>query len=131
VRFDTLTRHRIGQPIPIDPHTTGLTVAYGSVWVPSNARDTVSRYDTKSGARIGIPIPVGRGPLDVKAGSGRVWVLNADDKNIAQIDPSTGEVVAKTRLSQQPKSFAVGDGLIWVLGDGDPGDQVVTGLKVH
>jgi serine/threonine-protein kinase len=72
-----------------------------------------------SGAREAQYYRLDRTPRAVAVGNGAVWVLGAGkrDNQVLRVDPTTGEVIARTRFpaSSRLSSLEVGLGRVWVM----------------
>jgi YVTN family beta-propeller protein len=118
VQIDLATGRVQGEPIPLGPAPSGITLGAGSVWVADALAGTLSRIDAASG-RLRARIAVGRDPYGVAFGAGSVWVTNTGAGTVSRVDPATDEVVATVRVGRNPYGIAY-DGLVWVanLADG-------------
>ncbi len=78
----------------------GLAVGAGGVWVTTQARPrAVFRVDAATGGVLEEPWGTrDTGPLAVADGS--LWIGDFLDGSVARIDPSSGETVATTRVSE-------------------------------
>jgi virginiamycin B lyase len=99
--------------IPVGSHPTDIAVAFGSVWVPSSAKNAVWRINAVTNAVEAI-IPVGRSPIALATGSGAVGVTNQGAGTVSRIDPRTNRVRETIRLGFSPHGLAVEDGAVWV-----------------
>jgi ABC-type transport system substrate-binding protein/sugar lactone lactonase YvrE len=84
----------------------------GSVWVANPTTATVvrigaDRHETTT-------IPVGGSPSALAFDGHALWVADEDAGEIAQVDPATDRVVARTRVGNGPRALAVGHGALWV-----------------
>ena len=72
-----------------------------------------------SGAREAQNYRLDRTPRAVAVGDGTVWVLGGEkrDNQVLRVDPTTGEVTARTRFpaSSRISSLEVGLGRVWVV----------------
>jgi streptogramin lyase len=92
----------------------------GGVWivgVDGNGRPLLTRVF--SGVRGAHDYLLDREPRAVAVGEGAVWVLGAGkrDFRVLRVDPTTGEVTARTRFptSSRLTSLDVGLGAVWVM----------------
>ena len=68
---------------------------------------------------VSDPVEVGRGKLRLVTGEGAVWATSAADGTLSKLDPTSGEVIARTRrLGRGIAGVAVGDGAVWVSSPG-------------
>jgi len=108
-------RNRVTAFIPLPPTPTGITVAYGLVWVsePKAGPGVVVRIDPRTNRASGPPIQVGTGPGAAVAGFGALWVSNGNlDGSVSQISPAAGAVTRT--LVNIPNVAAAGAGSLWV-----------------
>jgi streptogramin lyase len=108
-------RNRVTAFIPLPPTPTGITVAYGLVWVtePKAGPGVIVRIDPRTNRVSGPPIQVGIGPGAAVAGFGALWVSNGDlNGSVSQISPATSAVTRT--LVNIPDVVAAGAGSLWV-----------------
>ena len=93
---------------------TAVRVGFGSVWVSSPSKDTITRIDPTSGAILAT-IKVGRQPQFFACGEGAVWTLDQVGRSVSRIDPATNEVTATIDLGEvvDGGDIAVGGGYVW------------------
>ena len=65
-------------------------------------------------ATVRATIPTGDEPSGVAVGAGFVWVTNVASETVAQIDPTTQEVVDRFRVPGGPDDVAVTEETVWV-----------------
>lgn len=119
--------------VPVsDQGTSGtryaLDVGFGSVWVTRNDRIEVARVDERSG-EVTVQIDVGyydtmvrgdHGGSDIAVAPDGVWIVIGGflGVDVARIDPTTDEVTARYRLSDEAASSDPGivaaHGALWV-----------------
>jgi YVTN family beta-propeller protein len=94
---------------------SGLTIAFGSVWVPICSDKSVQRVDPKSQKILAsIPSGVANTEGGIIAGAGSIWMPSDEAGMLARIDPATNKVVAKIPIppgSYTPAFFA---GSVWI-----------------
>jgi streptogramin lyase len=109
-------RNRITAFIRLPLVPTGITAAYGQVWVtePRQGPGIVVRIDPRTGQVSGSPITVGAAPGRIVAGFRALWVTGGTDTSwLSRINPATGAV---TRiLANIDRVDAVGAGSLWVI----------------
>lgn len=108
-------RDRVTAFIRLPPVPTGITVAYGRVWVtePKAGPGTVVRIDPQTNRVTGPPIRVGTGAAGIVAGFGSLWVTNGTaDGSVSRINPAAGAVTRT--LANIPDVAAAGHGSLWV-----------------
>ena len=115
VRIDP-QRNQVVEVVKVGKYpSSGLTVGFGSVWVPCCGDKTLCRVDVKT-AKVTATIPVGiadsEGGLTVGAGS--VWLLTDPKGILARIDPVNNRVSAE--IPVPPGSFVplFSEGLLWL-----------------
>jgi virginiamycin B lyase len=91
-------------------------VGSAAIWV-ATASSALVRVDIASGATTTYELP-GQG-AGVRVGLGSVWVTMPDASSTLRIDPSTGSIVATIPTGSGPRFLAVGEGAVWVQGNGD------------
>jgi YVTN family beta-propeller protein len=82
----------------------------GSANVPPNS---VAVVDPSSNDVVDAIQNVGGRPWSIAVGEGAVWVANYDERSLARIDPSSGDLT-RTQLELTPTGVAVGAGSVWV-----------------
>ncbi len=92
-----LARWRKTADIQVALMPSMLAEAAGSIWVTSQAADTVSRIDPATNT-VTATIEVGRKPTHISSGLGYLWVGNVGDGTISRIDPATNQVTATITL---------------------------------
>jgi hypothetical protein len=102
--------------------STGLTVAYGTVWVVDDFSATLTAFDESNGkVRDSVGIP---GSLDdVVAGSDSVWVLDHEAGVVSVVDPDSLSVLDTVRVGGDERDIVFGASAVW-LADGS--DRSVT-----
>jgi virginiamycin B lyase len=92
-----------------------LAIGEGSVWAMNERDGTVSRIDPATDAVTATilvtPVPVQGG--DIAVGGGFVWA-RISDQLVAQIDPTTDEVVARYGPPAGSGSVAADDAAVWI-----------------
>jgi len=98
--------------VSLPSQSSGLLVAFGSVWVTGTGNDELYRVDPISN-QISATIELRSDPRPLAAGEGSIWVLNGDG-SVQRIDPKTGTVVGTIETGEVGKgTIVVGGGFIW------------------
>ena len=109
-------RNRITSFIRLPLVPTGITAAYGQVWVtePRHGPGIAVRIDPHTGQVSGPPITVGAAPGRIVAGFGALWVTGgAGTSWLSRINPATRAVTRV--LANIERVDAVGAGSLWVI----------------
>jgi YVTN family beta-propeller protein len=64
--------------------------------------------------RLNADLPIGSAPVAVAAGKGTLWVADAGDQTLAQVDPTSKEVVDRVGIGWIPTQMAFGAGRLWI-----------------
>jgi DNA-binding beta-propeller fold protein YncE len=111
-------RDRVAAFIRLPPTPTGITVAYGRVWVvePKAGPGVVVRIDPRTNRVSGPPIGVGTGPGGAVPGFGALWVSGFSVVgSVSQINPATGAVTRTlVNIPDIAAVVAAGAGSLWV-----------------
>jgi virginiamycin B lyase len=100
--------------ISLPSRSSGVIVAFGSVWVTGTANDELYRVDPATN-QIAATIELRSDPRAVAEGEGSVWVYNEGDGTVQRIDGKSGKVVATIETGAVGKgALAVGGGFVWV-----------------
>src|SRR5262249_31907463 len=96
---------------------SGLTAAFGSVWVPNCTDKTLSRGDI--GTNTVTPTTPG-GPANseggLAAGAGSIWILSDLKGVLSRIDPGINKVVAEIEVPSGSPVVVFGeDGAVWAV----------------
>jgi YVTN family beta-propeller protein len=126
----TLDQNRIAATIPLGSPSS-LAVGDGLIWVLASG--SVLRIDPHTSQAVGKAIPVDAQAWAIALGEGALWVTTVgwgdlgvpnDTDAVSRIDPESGEVVARIKVSRGPLSLAVTPGTIWVVNFGAAGHAV-------
>ena len=106
--------------VPVEGAGEGLAVTEGWIWAVYPGADAVLAIDPESGDTERIQLPEGSRPSHLTFGEGAVWVGCNGDGNVVRIDPSSRQVVASIRITDdesidQPLRVATGEGAVWVV----------------
>ncbi len=94
---------------------SGLTIAFGSVWVPICSDGSVQRVDLKSQAIVAsIPSGVANTEGGIIAGAGSIWMPSDAAGVLSRIDPATNKVVSKIAISPGSFTAAFDAGSVWI-----------------
>jgi streptogramin lyase len=114
VRLDAKT-NKPGVIVTVPKPCSGLTVAFGSLWIPSCGGKNLLRVDAKTGA---MQATIAAAPADseggVAAGAGSVWLVVSASSELDRIDAKTNAVVAKIMLPKGSFNPIFADGFVWV-----------------
>ncbi len=105
-----------------DSFPSGITFAYGSLWVTDVVDDVVSRINPAAPDQR-EEIEVGDSPITLTSGSGAVWVANFNDRSLSRVDSGAPETERQILVGAKPSGVAVGGGWVWVTRFSD--DSVV------
>jgi virginiamycin B lyase len=100
--------------VDLPSRSTGVLIAFGSVWIIGAGNEELYRVDPKSN-KIAATIDVGSRPGALAAGEGSVWLLNEGDGTVQRIDGTNGKLVATIDTGTVGKgAIDVGGGFVWV-----------------
>ena len=98
--------------VSLPSQSSGLLVAFGSVWVTGTGNDELYRVDPISN-RISATVELRSDPRPLAAGEGSIWVLNGDG-SVQRIDAKSGTVVATIETGEVGKgTIVMGGGFVW------------------
>jgi virginiamycin B lyase len=93
----------------------GAITAFGSIWVPSCASQSVVRLDPKTWKITGkVATGVGRAQPALAASADSVWVLSDNKTTLSRVDPDQNLVVAELRLPAGCNTMTFGETALWV-----------------
>ena len=93
---------------------SGLAAAFGSLWVPNCADQTLTRVDLKTGSITAtIPSTIGNSEGSIVAGGGSIWIVTDSKGTLARIDPATNTVVAEVYVAPGSYGLAFGEDALW------------------
>ena len=132
-RIDAKTNAIVAK-IPLPRGTFNPIFAGVSVWIASNAGNTLVRVDPASN-KVAGSTPVGPKPRFLTVGAGSVWVLNQGDGTVSRVDAETGKLLATIAagIPGEGGEIAFGGGSVWATVFGypitriDPATNKVTG----
>ena len=78
--------------ISLPSRSSGVIVAFGSVWVTGTGNDELYRVDPTT--QIAATIELRSDPRSLAEGEGSVWVFNEGDGTVQRIDGKRGNLVA-------------------------------------
>jgi streptogramin lyase len=100
--------------LPLPSRSSGVTVAFGSVWITGTGNDELYRIDPSTN-QIVKTIDLNSHPRTLVAGEGSVWVHNEGDGTVQRIDGESGDLVTTIQTGAVGRgAIAVGGGFIWV-----------------
>ena len=104
-------------PVPgVTKPCGGAVTAFGSLWVPSCADQSLLRIDSKKWeAAAKIATGVGAALLALAASTDSVWILSDDRTTLSRVDPDQNLVVAEIRLPRGCTSLAFGETSLWAV----------------
>jgi len=114
VRLDPKT-NKLGEPVPgVDKPCGGAVTAFGSIWVPGCADQTLVRIDSKKW-EVAAKIAAGASaaPLSVAASGDSVWIFSDNRTTLSRVDPEQNQVVAEIRLPAGCTALAFGETALW------------------
>src|SRR4029077_16227977 len=79
--------------ISLPSRSSGVVVAYGSVWITGTANDDLYRIDPTTN-QIASTIELRSNPRALAVGEGSVWIYNEGDGTLQRIDGKSGDLVA-------------------------------------
>jgi virginiamycin B lyase len=99
---------------------SGLTAAFGSLWVPlcgekdgsGKGLARVSLKDGKLEATLPFEVPQSEG--GIASGAGSVWVITDAKGTLTRIDPATNKAVAEITVAPGSYTVAFADNTVWV-----------------
>jgi len=103
--------NRLVADVPVGGNPRGVAIGGGSVWVTSQADNTVRQVELGGGSAR--PYPVGSYPSGVAFGFGSAWVADSGQAQLSRINPTTG-VVTPIRVGNGPVGVTTGTGMVWV-----------------
>jgi YVTN family beta-propeller protein len=115
---DTVTRIDPGSrtetaTIDVGRGPEGIAVSNDAVWVANGQGGSVTRIEPNGAATTAS---VGAGPVQLAVtGDDRVWVTLAEENRVVELDPQTGEPLARSaRVPGQPRGIAFDGERLWV-----------------
>ena len=110
--------------VSLPSRSSGVIVAFGSVWVTGTENDELYRIDPKTNQIAGT-IELHSDPRSLVAGEESVWINNEGDGTVQRIDGKSGSVVATINTGAIGKgSIAIGGGFVWVSTHNEPIIQI-------
>lgn len=93
----------------------GAVTAFGSIWVPSCAAQSLVRVDPKTWKITGQAASgVGAALPALAATDDSIWVLSDNKTTLSRVDPDQNAVVAEIRLPANCNSLTFGETALWV-----------------
>jgi streptogramin lyase len=110
--------------VSLPSFSSGVIVAYGSVWITGTGNDELYRVDPTTN-QIAATIELHSDPRSLAAGEGSIWIRNEGDGSVQRIDGKSGELVATIDTGAVGQgAIAVGGGFVWVSTHNDPIIQI-------
>lgn len=114
-RLDPKT-NKLGDPIAdLNKPCGGAVTAFGSIWVPSCATQSLVRFDAKT-LKVTAQAATGVGSAEpaLAATADSIWLLTDTKTTLARFDPDQNVVVAELRLPAACNSIVFGEAALWV-----------------
>lgn len=114
-RLDLKT-NKLADPIAgIEQPCGGAVTAFGSIWVPSCATQSLVRIDPKTW-KVTTQVPTGISSAQpaLAATADSVWVLSDNKTTLSRVDPDQNGVVAEIRLPANCNTLTFGEAALWV-----------------
>jgi len=110
--------------VSLPSHSSGVIVAFGSVWITGTGNDELYRVDPTTN-QIAAAIDLRSNPRSLAVGEGSVWVHNEGDGTVQRIDGKSGDLVATIETGAVGKgAIAIGGGFVWVSTRAEPIVQI-------
>ena len=129
-RFDAVTGASLAE-IRLPGSSSGVVVAYGSVWVTATAKGELYRIDPATN-KVRSVIKLGGNPKFLVSEQGSIWVFNEAFGTVQRVDGATGQITATIEAGGPGTGdISAGGGSIWVssaglgLGQIDPAQNRV------
>lgn len=114
IRLDPRT-NKAGQVVKVSKPCSGITVRFGSLWIPSCGDHVLLRVNQETGA---IQARITAGPADseggITAGAGSVWLVTSAAGELTRVDAQTNKVAARIRIPAGSFNPLFAEGLVWV-----------------
>jgi streptogramin lyase len=113
-RLDPKT-NKLTEPVPgVAKPCGGAVAAFGSVWVPSCADQSLLRIDSKKW-EVSAKIASGAAtaPWALAADANSVWIFSDNRTTLSRVDPDQNQVVAEIRLPAGCTTLAFGETALW------------------
>ena len=113
-RLDPRT-NKLGEPVPgLDKPCGGAITAFGSIWAPSCADQSLVRIDAKKW-EVAAKVAAGAGaaPVSIAASSDSVWIFSDNRTTLTRVDPDRNQAVAEIRLPAGCSALAFGETALW------------------
>jgi len=110
--------------VSLPSHSSGVIVAFGSVWITGTGNDELYRVDPTTN-QIAATIDLHSDPRSLAAGEESVWICNEGDGTVQRVDGKSGGLVATIEAGAVGKcAIAVGGGFVWVSTRAEPIVQI-------
>jgi streptogramin lyase len=94
-----------------------VAAAGGAIWVADRVRASVYRIDSTSSDPRQINLVGAGGTTAIAAAPEAIWLLRTDG-SVTRVDAESGRQ-APLEIEGSPTSLAIGDGVLWLLDEGD------------
>jgi virginiamycin B lyase len=131
--------NKIGLTVDIQRPCSGLTDAFGSMWIPSCGDHSVVRVDDVTGKTLAtISADPANSEGGITNGAGSVWIVTKPS-TLVRIDPKTNTILKSIPLPAGSENPLFSEGFVWVSSTNDPGmllkidpksDSVVASIPV-
>jgi streptogramin lyase len=113
-RVDPRSNRVLDERLPGPDQPSAVRLAFGSLWVTSEATGVVTRIDPATGA-VQAEVTAPPGIIFLAAGEGAVWVMNNEQGTVERIDPTTNTLAATIAVDWKVHGgdIAVGHGSVW------------------
>lgn len=114
-RLDTKTNKPETPVTGFNKPCSGLTIAFGSLWVPNCGDGTLARVDLKTG-KVTATLHTGVADSEggIAASEDSVWLVANPNSTLVRIDPNSNKVVAEVPLPPGCYTPAYGSDAVWV-----------------
>jgi YVTN family beta-propeller protein len=114
-RIDPAT-NRIVDTISTGPRPcSGLTIGFGSLWVPHCGDKTVARVDLETGkVSTTWPMTIGSSEGGVAVGAGSFWMMTDAKGTLVRVDPATNQISATIHIAPGSYAVAFGGDSVWI-----------------
>lgn len=107
--------NRTGATVAVSRPCSGLTVGFGSLWIPSCGDHALVRADVKTGKVLAkIAASPAQSEGGVTAGAGSVWLVTGNAGVLSRIDPKTNKVAATITIPSGSYNPLYAKGYVWV-----------------
>lgn len=106
--------NRPGTIVTIHKPCSGMTVSFGSLWVPSCGDHDLIRLNQSTGAiQAVIPAEPADSEGGITAGAGSVWLVTSGGE-LSRVDPTTNRVSARILIPSGSFNPLFANGTVWI-----------------